>query len=253
MDYSKQILTLEKVTNDPKWSGVIKLYSGLFDDEEDRIRFIVDTSEYDLLLATECSQDSILKNDVLDNSILDKAKRQFEFINSSEFGRTYPEFISVLLIKPLNREIIMQFLDSEALKKRKYFKQTSSYLINNLSFEDLLELIYTLKPEDKNLFISSILKGLYKSLINSQEYDKINSILSAMVYLGYNPSGTLDSLKSRNIKLQRNIDVLAFLKIKYSHPIKRKYMNIDSLCKKLVFIFGYSKKELDNYFKINET
>jgi len=248
VDVSKNILNIAQIAKDPKWSEVVKLYSGLFDDEIEKYDFIINTSEMDLMLAAECSQNSISKNENLDNTILDKAKRQFELISNSELGRTYHEFISVLLIKPLNRDLIMELLNSEALKKRRYFKQTSDYLINNFSFEDLLELIYSMKPEDKNLFINSILKGLYKRLINTVEYDKINCILSAMIHLGYNPNGVLDSLKSRNIKLPRNADVLEFLKNKYSHPIKRKYMNFDSLCKKLVFIFDYSKMELDKYF-----
>lgn len=248
---NKKISDIKELANKPEWSEVLKLYSGLFDEESDRFKFIVDTSEFDLLLAAECSQDSITKNCMLDNTILDKAQKQFDCINSSEFGRTYPEFISVLLIKPLNRELIMQFLNSEALRKRRYFKQTSNYLINNFSFEDILDLIYALKPEDKNLFVNSILKGLYKNLISSQQYDKINSILSMMVFLGYNPSGVLDSLKSRSIKLQKNTDVLKFLKNKYSQPIKRKYMNLDAIIKKLIFIFGYSKIELDEYFNNN--
>lgn len=241
---------LEKFMNDSTWSETLKLYSGLFDLQEDRDAFIIDITDVDIVLAAKCTQDSISKNELLENKILDKAKSQYEQISNSELGQIYPEFLSVLLIKPLNRELIIEFLNSEPLKKKRYFTQTLNYLINNFAFEDLMDLIYSLKPEDNNLFIRSILKALYKRMLASEDYDKINSILSAMVIIGQNPSGILDSIKSRNIKLQRNMDVLSYLKNKYSNPKKRKYMNFESLSKKLIIIFDFNQKELDTFFKV---
>jgi hypothetical protein len=239
---------IDKYLKDQKWYEVIKLYSGLFDEESDRSKFIVDTSEFDLLLAAECSQDSITKNEKLDNIILQKAKTQFELISVSDLGRTYEEFVSVLLIKPLNKEIIRQFFNSDAFKKRRYFKQTNDYLLNYFSFEDIMEFIFGLNQGEKNLFLKTILKSSYKRLLNSGDYDKINSLLSAMLHLGYNPYGVLDSLKGRRIKIEKNLAVLEFIKKRYSNPIKRKYMNINTITDKLVLIFSFNRHYLINYF-----
>lgn len=245
---NKKMSDIKEFANKPEWSEVLKLYSGLFDEESDRSKFIVDTSEFDLLLAAECSQDSITKNEKLDNIILDKAKTQFELISVSDLGRKYEEFVSVLLIKPLNKEIIRCFFNSDAFKKRRHFKQTSDYLLNYFSFEDIMEFIFGLNQGEKNLFLKTLLKSSYKRLLNSGDYNKINSLLSAMLHLGYNPYGVLDSLKGRRIKIEKNLDVLEFIKKRYSNPIKRKYMNINTITDKLILIFGFNKNYLINYF-----
>ncbi|MBK8416409.1 MAG: hypothetical protein IPL22_19005 [Bacteroidetes bacterium] len=53
MDVSKNILNIAQIAKDPKWSEVVKLYSGLFDDEIEKYDFIINTSEMDLMLAAE--------------------------------------------------------------------------------------------------------------------------------------------------------------------------------------------------------
>ena len=59
MDSPKHNETIIKITNDPKWSEVIKLYSGLFDTQSERENFIINIADSDILLAAECKSSSI--------------------------------------------------------------------------------------------------------------------------------------------------------------------------------------------------
>jgi len=50
---------IEKYQNNPLWSEVIKLYSGLFSNEDDRSEFVLDLAESNVLLAAQCKNTSI--------------------------------------------------------------------------------------------------------------------------------------------------------------------------------------------------
>jgi len=69
---------LEKHKNDPAWAEVMRLYSGLFDTQDERETFILDVAEEDTSLATECKLSSGNEEFFLKNSILTKAIKQLK-------------------------------------------------------------------------------------------------------------------------------------------------------------------------------
>lgn len=49
----------EKNKNDDTWKEIIKLYSGLFNDENERTEFVIDLSDFNASLAADCKNESI--------------------------------------------------------------------------------------------------------------------------------------------------------------------------------------------------
>lgn len=60
---------LQKHQNDSAWAEVIRLYSGLFDTQDEREDFILDLADKDILLAAECKTSSVEEEKSLFNSI----------------------------------------------------------------------------------------------------------------------------------------------------------------------------------------
>ncbi|OHT45857.1 hypothetical protein [Flavobacterium tructae] len=71
MKPQRNILT-EKI-DDSNWSEVIHLYSGLFENINDRQEFVIDLSEVNILLAAECKMTSINEEENIEVEILKRA------------------------------------------------------------------------------------------------------------------------------------------------------------------------------------
>ena len=50
---------LNELVNNPNWSEVVKLYSGLFENEYKREEFVIDLAKEDVLLAAQCKTTSV--------------------------------------------------------------------------------------------------------------------------------------------------------------------------------------------------
>ena len=72
---------LEKHKNDPAWAEVMRLYSGLFDTQDERENFILDLAEADILLAAECKTSSVIDERKLQKSL-------FSLVSSDDNSQT---------------------------------------------------------------------------------------------------------------------------------------------------------------------
>lgn len=176
-----------------------------------------------------------------------KEKLGYRYLDDNEFQHSFREIITALIHKPINRDSLVRFLNSETLNKRKHFYQALSYIIDKFSFETHLELFYELRPGDKSLFINSVFRAIYDKLLKLEEYNKINELLSAIVYIGYDPKNYIQSLESRNIKLSKNSEVLTFIKSTYLNPSKKNFESSEFYFSKLQSVFGYTQSELVNF------
>jgi hypothetical protein len=105
MDSSNQIVTLKKVTNDPKWSEVIKLYSGLFDTQSEREDFIINLANSDILLAAECKSSSIENEaEILDR--LNYKITSLTFESPSEEAKALLALLEIGSLAEINDRII---------------------------------------------------------------------------------------------------------------------------------------------------
>lgn len=77
---------LDKHKDDPSWAEVIRLYSGLFDVQNERESFILDLAETDILLAAECKTSSTNIQEILQIQLSDKANSLLNNIFSLERG-----------------------------------------------------------------------------------------------------------------------------------------------------------------------
>ena len=57
----RKTLDINELASKPEWSEVVKLYSGLFDSQEDRDGFITDLLKDDPILAAKCELASTKK------------------------------------------------------------------------------------------------------------------------------------------------------------------------------------------------
>ena len=69
---------IEKHTNDPNWSEVLRLYSGLFDTQNERQDFILNLVERNILLAAKCKTSSVKSETSLKVGIL-----SYDYYNNS--------------------------------------------------------------------------------------------------------------------------------------------------------------------------
>lgn len=121
---------LEKHKNDPAWAEVIRLYSGLFDTQDEREDFILDLAETDILLAAECKTSSVEGEKKLFNNILNKSKMIANNLSQSEISvqgvlslielNKYDEALNIISTKKSNKlhkeliKKIMENLDSNS-------------------------------------------------------------------------------------------------------------------------------------------
>lgn len=68
---------LEVHENDPAWAEVIRLYSGLFDTQDEREGFILNLAEINVLLAAECETSSAKEENNLERYILEQSHNKY--------------------------------------------------------------------------------------------------------------------------------------------------------------------------------
>ncbi|NBB31634.1 hypothetical protein, partial [Cellulophaga sp. BC115SP] len=127
---------IQKHQKDPSWAEVIRLYSGLFDTQDEREDFILDLADQDILLAAECKTSSMENEEkVLNKIILDCSKKYKK--NKDPY--------SLLTLLTLEEYWIVDFLlDEKASIKANYRK----LILKNAPFTEFLELIKVKIPND---------------------------------------------------------------------------------------------------------
>jgi hypothetical protein len=218
---------IAKFATDHRWAGIVTLYADLFNSTEDRNSFIIDVADFDLALAARCLQNSVDRNTSMEAEVLSKAARKFDNRSKDDYGVLYSEFIAVIMIKPINSDMINNFICMEAFQKRRHFKTTSQYIVNVLSIDDLLEMLSVVRPVNKSLFISSVIKGTYRRLITSNDGENIEKLIFTVMRLGYKINSILESLCSRGIRLGRLRSVVEYMYSKNLYSIRRNGFNAD--------------------------
>lgn len=94
MESTRNKETIEKIAADPKWSEVVKLYSGLFDLQEEREDFIIDLSQSDTSLAADCELSSIIRNTNTTDNV--KKNAVLKYLNGKEKSDSFKEAIVIL-------------------------------------------------------------------------------------------------------------------------------------------------------------
>lgn len=72
----------EKIA-DSKWSEVIQLYSGLFENENDRVEFVIDLSDFDISLAIDCKLTSLNNEDLIVYELAQKINKIYNLSNNN--------------------------------------------------------------------------------------------------------------------------------------------------------------------------
>ncbi len=152
---------LDKYKNDPAWAEIIKLYSGLFDSENDREQFIVNLAESDVLLASECKNSSTVEENPISNSIEEKC--QSILLKTNE-----PENFSNALkaLANINKNnLIKDFIQSVKPNKIEFLRNVMSILPYDKSSLELLILILNSNPQSYIKSFLNILTNLERESI----------------------------------------------------------------------------------------
>lgn len=199
-------LLLDKHKSDPAWAEVMRLYSGLFDTQDERETFILDVAEEDILLAAECKTSSV----EVEEKIVDIFIRKIEIDFSFKKIQIFNAILVLLELRGFETlMVILTYISIEPTrnrrKKRKKstdfipFNQEKDYYI--LKRDDLKNIIYLTSKESLNHLI----------YILSKHTKYWNLIFTIFNYLNFT-----------NLKLQ-NIDIQSFiLKIQDSNQYELK-------------------------------
>ncbi len=158
---------LEKHKNDPAWAEVIRLYSGLFDTQQEREDFIIDLAETDILLAAECktssTDDETNLNDILFNKCNELAKNK-------DYENNLSILNPLLALFELNRiETLVGFLGNIPKRNIRVFNQVIKQIPKNEKSKKVLIIILLSNPA---YFISAFLDSI-------KVFENENIVLSA--------------------------------------------------------------------------
>ncbi|MCC5943438.1 MAG: hypothetical protein JJT94_00770, partial [Bernardetiaceae bacterium] len=166
---------LQKHQNDPAWAEVIRLYSGLFDTQDEREDFIIDFADKDILLAAECKTSSVEEEENIESVLIEKANNI-----SSLFQSDFSSQGLLSLLHLQSYENVINILSSVRIPKKKEYL-TVKKLLNKLTNEELIYFWNLSTKVNNNFCYSIILEYLLLTPIsnddlslNSKRY--INSI-----------------------------------------------------------------------------
>jgi hypothetical protein len=225
---------LEEHKSDPSWAEVLRLYSGLFDTQNEREDFILRLAETDILLAAECKMSSVAKEDNLIKNITQKSEKNCLDIDSDKNIINH----SLLLIELHEIDKIYDFIKN--LNESKSSKEIVSSIIQNCDFDmmfDFIEVLFASKKYE-----------LFKHSISLFEKSKINTLYSRRKILRI--AGQLfqiDNNLSSSYLLEKITEYLLFPKSIVIEKIK------EHLKTKIyrVTVFWIIKYKLDELFSEN--
>lgn len=131
-------LDIKEMAKKPEWSEVIKLYSGLFDIENERTEFIIDLSNKEVHIASQCLTSSITQIKDLESLIKEKAFKGFESQPTQ----------SILALLELN-DADKLFLSAKSTFKNPFGKRDKKY------FE---ELMISLTHQEMTIYLDYVTK-----------------------------------------------------------------------------------------------
>lgn len=149
---------------------MIKLYSGLFDDENERSEFIIDLSDNDISLAADCKNESITSESELKDNLTEtsfqKALSFYDHYGSAK------AFEALLKLDASNK--VAEILASIAVPS-KVHKNSIQEFIANSSVKELLVFLANVINND-NKQNKNVLDWSFKAIEVRQVYDVSNEI-----------------------------------------------------------------------------
>jgi hypothetical protein len=141
MDSPKHNVTIKKIANDPKWSEVIKLYSGLFDDDKERTELIYNLIVINPDLAVECKLSSSKEEPQI------TSKLRNHILNDTR-GFKNPKVFTINLISLLKIYEPKDLLELIKIKRR-YVKRLCLLIVDE-NYSIIWELLFLFANERKH-------------------------------------------------------------------------------------------------------
>ncbi|OHT45855.1 hypothetical protein [Flavobacterium tructae] len=186
---------LEKYINDPSWTEVIKLYSGLFEYTIESNEFIKEINSINVYLAAQCSTSFINENLELESEIINKA----DILLNEKISSNYS--IDILYINTMLElgqfEKILPFYEKTLPKNIPYLNSIIHRLFENNTFINANSLNAILK-NNSNFYISKIIEFYNSSEIEIEE-DQYRLIVNNLIDCKNNKTKYLiDFIKLKN-------------------------------------------------------
>lgn len=179
-------LVLDKYKNDPAWTEIIRLYSGLFDNPEDKVNYIIDLADYSLLQAYEASLGSIKTDIQIENIIINNANDTLTKENS--FLKKTEAHVCLAKINKNLTELILFFNEAKEyhgvkrlliecfsgqntihlLESLRYCLESKNNMLASWLAEFIIENrnnLWLLQKEDANLYYQYFIKRKFKMYI----------------------------------------------------------------------------------------
>lgn len=171
---------LNKAQNDPAYSQIVQLYSGLFDTQDERETFILDVAEEDILLAAECKTSSVEEERNIYLFVSQKAFSQGSNFENADL--TSKSIMSLLEIE--NYDLLNDILkETYRRKPNKVHKETIEFIFKTNQVSLLNQAVETFLGYDKinKMFIGWIATSL--NLNSPQEFIKSKNFDMLVEYL----------------------------------------------------------------------
>lgn len=162
--------------NDPSWTEVVCLYSGLFDATDEREEFIIDLSRDNVLLAAECKTSSKEEQENLQNTLSNKAN---SLLNSPQLSESN-HLIALFALSELNRfDIISNFVGDVKGERILYTRKLFRKLPATIEAKDVLLTAFYSKPTFYFLVLLESLERfeLEEVYLTNDEVNKIFEVI----------------------------------------------------------------------------
>ena len=187
---------LENYINDPSWTEVIKLYSGLFENTNESNEFIKEINSINIYLAAQCSTSFINENLELENEIINKADILLKEKLLKSNHSIDIQYINTML--ELGQfEKILPFYENTLPRSIPYLNSIIHRLLENNTFINANSLNAILK-NNSNFYISKIIE-FYKSPEIEIEEEQYRLIANNLIDCKVNKTKYLiDFIKLKN-------------------------------------------------------
>ncbi len=189
-------INILRLTEDKKWAEIIKLYSGLFEDENKRTEFIIDLSENDISLAADCKNESITSESELKDSLTETSFQKalyfndhygsaeaFEALLKLDASNQVSEILaSITVPSKVHKSSIQAFVSNTGTKELLVFLAN---VINNDNRQNKNVLDWTFKAiEGRKVYEVTNEFEQFEALIDNLKYVKNRSELLKTLYIG---------------------------------------------------------------------
>lgn len=177
MESNKHNITIKKIANDPKWSEVVKLYSGLFDAQDEREEFIIDLSQRDTSLAADCELSSIQSNAKTTENLKNIAV--LKYLNGKEKPDSLAE--AIVILKLGDENYFLDYLEKNYAKGK--IRELFYSGLNLLSQETIFSLLTKLIRNRRNIYSKWIITYLLLAENNSISINQAAEAIEALTLI----------------------------------------------------------------------